>query len=434
MVARKATNMDRVCHQLRRHGSGSFARLDFVNQGKRESPLQDKRALGQVGWHYEEALNTLVEIRASRDQLDSEDDAFIVGKFYRIMMGRLKRVPKTKVWDMYFSVQKEARELREDYEVFKDVHGQTMPRTGAASSQGGSFAAPASAGNLGRTASFAPTEPEALENPEGPFSGGSALVRQGSLREQLERARSGASMNAGSSMMANNAFNASGSTGAPIFPQTPRRVDNPGQSYLTPPSTITPVARHRSQATFAPQETHASGRAAPAPAALSSAGGADITAEMSDGAVSAGSATAMSPAEGGNVYDELIRNVERAREQANRERCDLERQLQEALARSAFDAERDAERRIGELQRELAACEERCAALDRELAAKTAELSAAHAQTAALSEERDCFQRKHFAATVALKGSQMQVEKRDKEARSMMQRIAHVFGISGWMP
>ena len=108
------------------------------------------------------------------------------------------------------------------------------------------------------------------------------------------------------------------------------------------------------------------------------------------------------------------------------QKLELERQLHEALARSAFGGSHDAERRIADLQDQLAICEERCATLERELAAKNAELSAAHAQNAVLVEERDGLQRKHFVVSVALKGSQMQVERRDKEARSMMQRIADV--------
>ena len=77
---------------------------------------------------------------------------------------------------MYFSVQKEARELREDYEVFKDVHGQTMPGLHVGSSHRDSSSAPALSGNVGRAASIALDEAEAMQNPEGPFGSGSSYV------------------------------------------------------------------------------------------------------------------------------------------------------------------------------------------------------------------------------------------------------------------
>ncbi|KAJ8482598.1 hypothetical protein ONZ51_g5228 [Trametes cubensis] len=365
-------------------------------------------------------------IRASRVALESNADPVIVGNFFISKTGRLRRVPKNEVWHKLFTAQMEQHELREDYEALQNTHDQNQPgsRVGG-SSQRGSFAVSAPGRNLGRAASFAPTEPAILENPEGSFGGGSAFVRPGSLREELERARSDAP-NADPGAMPNNSSSASGSAAGPPRPQTPQRVLNPTLSYLTPPSTIAPLARHRSQATFGPQAAQGPGPATLTSTSLTPAGGIDIDVEMGVSATPAGSAMALSPDQGSDVFDELIRNAQRAREQ----KFELERQLEAALARapqpSGFGSRHDAERRIADLQDQLAICEERCATLDRELAAKSAELSAAHAQNAVLVEERDGFQRKHFVVSVALKGSQMQVERRDKEARSMMQRIANV--------
>ncbi|KAI0654089.1 hypothetical protein C8Q70DRAFT_546289 [Cubamyces menziesii] len=418
-----------------------FHSFSFV--AKRDNLRQDKRALGRAAWNHQENLNTLVHngyltitpeqklkptqalrdiIRASRVALGPNADPVIVGTFFSSKTGRLRRVPKNEVWHRLFTVQMEQHELREDYEALQKTHDQCQPGSRAGgSSQRGSFAVSAPGENLGRAVSFAPTEPAILENPEGPFGGGSAFVRPGSLREQLELARSDAP-GADPGAMPNNSSSASGSAAGSLRPQTPQRVLNPTLSYLTPPSTIAPIARHRSQASCGPQATQDPGPATLTSTTLTPAGGPGIDVEMGVSATPAGSAMALSPDQGGDVFDELNRNAQRAREQ----NLELERQLHEALARSAFGGSHDAERRIADLQDQLAICEERCAALERELAAKSAELSAAHAQNAVLVEERDGFQRKHFVVSVALKGSQMQVERRDKEARSMMQRIANV--------
>ncbi|KAH9857346.1 hypothetical protein C2E23DRAFT_900534 [Lenzites betulinus] len=56
------------------------------------------------------------------------------------------------------------------------------------------------------------------------------------------------------------------------------------------------------------------------------------------------------------------------------------------------------------------------------------------AENEVLTGERDLYRKKHFVTAVALKGSQLQVEKRDKDAASLVSNIARSLGLSRWAP
>ncbi|KAI0819146.1 hypothetical protein BC628DRAFT_1089991 [Trametes gibbosa] len=68
-------------------------------------------------------------------------------------------------------------------------------------------------------------------------------------------------------------------------------------------------------------------------------------------------------------------------------------------------------------------CEEHCT-----------QIATLSAENSALAGERDFYQKKHFVTAVALKGSQLQVEKLDKEGAGLFGNIVHSLGLSRWAP
>ncbi|KAI9064024.1 hypothetical protein FKP32DRAFT_1591434 [Trametes sanguinea] len=129
----------------------------------------------------------------------------------------------------------------------------------------------------------------------------------------------------------------------------------------------------------------------------------------------------------GDEYDAIIRAAQAARAK----KLELERQLQEAR-NSAMPDQAMNMQRIAVLEDRLRQSQNELAALERTLHEREAELAAARAEKSALAGERDLYMRKHFVTAVALKGSQIQVEKRDEEGKSLLGTLANMIGLSRW--
>ncbi|KAI9056967.1 hypothetical protein FKP32DRAFT_1599628 [Trametes sanguinea] len=81
---------------------------------------------------------------------------------------------------------------------------------------------------------------------------------------------------------------------------------------------------------------------------------------------------------------------------------------------------------ITELEDCLKQSQDEIAALGRTSHERQAELAAACAEKSVLASKHNLYMRKHFVTTVALKGSQIQVEKRDEERKSFFGTFANM--------
>ncbi|KAI8996532.1 hypothetical protein BD414DRAFT_505920 [Trametes punicea] len=343
-----------------------------------------------------------------------------VGNYLRAMTGCVKELPKVMIWQMYMTLSEKFQELQEAHDQLKIqyemIHSDNA-RLRAAHPET-VHAAPS------RGSSAASIAMDAIEDNLFHFSGGGVPSRP-RLPEPVRGGSSAAPTDVDA--MEVDMPDPVNTARPARVPKTPQRV-RPDQSYPTPPNTISPASRER------PSGVLASGDIDGGFEAVDGTGQDDGIGCMP---LRIGRMASRAPAidrshsgriDSGDELDVIIRTAKELRAKTNRERLELQRQLHEAQEDIAFCRERDQRnlQRIADLERGLAASNSLCAQTEGALRAREDELSAAHRQSAVLAGERDLYQRKHFVTAVALKGSQMQVEKRDEEAKSLLGGIANM--------
>ncbi|OSD05496.1 hypothetical protein PYCCODRAFT_1243229 [Trametes coccinea BRFM310] len=424
MVAhRRVTHRDRCASALRRNGSGSFYAHEAIEHAKSVHPRQDRRSTSYIhraymSQYYEYVQKGLlirtqkiplklrptekfkIILRRAPDVLGPNPSLVEFGNYLRAETGCLKEVPKVAIWEMYLAAHEKSDGLQVEYDELKVQYkqareGVSQPRAGPSEIQ--EMAA------VSRRSSVAHTD-EGIDAQQ--F--GAPVVSSRSLTKQLS-ARDSGSIQVDEPMEVETS-GATRAAGLPCPVETPQR-SQPNLKYPTPPSTASPVVRrHRGVvlSTLVEEPLRAMG-------ATELSGSLD-----NDGA------------EGGlPEFDRIIHAVEAARAKYLKEKLELERQIQEARASTTPDQAMNV-RRIAELEDRLRELQNEYAALERSLQEREAQLAAARAENDALADERDLYQRKHFVTAVALKGSQIQVEKRDEEGKSLLGTIANMIGLSRW--